>query len=231
MRKLGMVGGTGPESTLLYYRAMTEGVQRECGAEQLPELVVDSLSVYRVMDFCDREDLDGLTAYISAAVDNLVAAGGEVATLTALTPHIVFDRVRAASPVPMISAVEVTRDEALARGVHTLALLGTEYTMTRGFVAGPLREAGLRVVLPTAEEITLIQSRIFHELEHGIVTEQTLADFRTIIERLRDEEGAEQVILGCTELPLILNDDTSPLPCLDALEVHTEALIREVLAD
>lgn len=231
MRRLGLVGGTGPESTIAYYRAVIGGVQAARGPETLPPLLIDSLSVFRVLELCSREDDDGLTDYLTESVAGLARAGAEVATLTALTPHIVFDRLAERSPIPLVSAVVATRDAALERGVKRVALLGTEYTMTRDFFAVALREAGIDVVIPSAEEITYIQEKIVRELEHGVVLEETRAGFVAIIERLREQQGAEQVILGCTELPLLLDDETSPLPCLDPVEIHTRALVSAVLDD
>jgi aspartate racemase len=231
LKKLGLVGGTGPESTIFYYRALTEGVQQALGVGKLPPLVIESLSVFEVLELCARDDMDALTAYIGGAIDRLAAAGAEIGTLTALTPHIVFDRLRDASPIPLISAVEATRDEALAREVGSLALLGTKPTMTSDFFAQPLRDAGIDVVIPNPTEIEFIQDRIVRELEHGIVTDETRAGFVEIIERLRDEHGIEQVILGCTELPLLLDDTSSPVPCLDPVEVHSRALIEAVVND
>lgn len=228
MKKLGLVGGTGPESTVLYYRSVIEGVQHRKGLEYLPELSIESLSVFRVLDFCSREDYDGLVAYLVAALERLAAAGAEFATLTGFTPHIVFDRLRDASPIPLVSAIEETCAEAISRGTARVALLGTEYTMTRDFFSRPLRAAGLVVVTPNAEEVAYIQDRIVRELEHGAVTDGTRDGFVRIIERLRAEEGAEQVILGCTELPLLLDDTSSPLPCLDTVEIHTRALVTGI---
>lgn len=228
MRRLGIIGGTGPESTISYYRAIIRGVQEALGEDRLPPLTIESLSVFDVFDYCSRQDYDGLTDYLVAAVERLARAGVDVASLTALTPHIVFDRLQAASPIPLISAVEATRDAAVEQKVARLALLGTEYTMTQDFFACSLRDAGIEVALPNSTEIDYIQDRIARELEAGIVTESTRDGFTAIIRRLRDEEGSERVILGCTELPLLLNDDNSPLPCLDTVEIHTRALVAAI---
>lgn len=229
IRKLGLVGGTGPESTISYYRTLTQGVQNAVGVGQLPPLVIDSLSVFDVLDLCARDDMDGLLAYLSSSIDRLAAAGAEVATLTALTPHIVFDRLRDASPIPLISAVEATRDEALARNVSAVALLGTEPTMTGDFFAQPLRDAGIDVAIPDAKEIAFIQDRIVRELEQGIVTDATREGFVSIIERLRADRSVDSVVLGCTELPLLLDDTSSTVPCLDPVEIHSRALIAAIV--
>ncbi|MFT3714496.1 MAG: amino acid racemase [Gordonia sp. (in: high G+C Gram-positive bacteria)] len=227
MKKLGLIGGTGPESTVFYYKAVIDGVQRVAGPHTLPELTIESLSVFRVLDHCSRRDFDGLAAYLSDAITRLAGAGADVASLTALTPHIVFDRLRDASPIPLVSAVEATSDAIVNSGATRLALLGTEYTMTEDFFTGPLRAAGLDVVVPDAHDVTWIQDKIATELEYGVVRDDTRDGFVAIIERLRGE-GAQQVILGCTELPLILDDDVSPLPCLDPVPIHARALVAAI---
>lgn len=230
MKKLGLIGGTGPESTVFYYRALVRGVQEALGPETLPPLAIESLSVFEVLDHCARDDLDGLTAYLAHAVGNLARAGAQIASLTALTPHIVFDRLQSASPIPLVSAVAATRDAAVAAGVRSVVLLGTEYTMTRDFFARPLRESGIAVAVPDDTEVAFVQDRIVRELEHGVVTDATRDGLTAIIRRLREEAGAERVILGCTELPLVLSDEASPLPCLDPVEIHTRALVAAMTA-
>lgn len=229
MRKLGLVGGTGPESTIAYYRSILGGVQAAAGIECLPEMSIESLSVFQVWRFCSDRDWQGLCDYLLGAVRRLAAAGVELGSLTGLTPHIVFDRLRAASPIPLISAIEATRDAAIETGATRLALLGTEYTMTEDFFAEPLREAGFEIIIPLPGEVAYIQATIARELEHGQVTNDALDGFTSIIRRLRDEENVQRVILGCTELPLLLNDDNSPLPCLDVLQIHSQALVAAVI--
>ncbi|MFV0435395.1 MAG: aspartate/glutamate racemase family protein [Leucobacter sp.] len=228
MRKLGMIGGTGPESTIAYYRAITEGVRGVAGEEELPRLVIESLSVFEVMDMCPRGDLDALTDYLVDGVENLARAGAEIGTLTGLTPHLVFDRLQAASPIPLISAVDTSMQFIRRRGLSKLILLGTKFTMAEDFFTGPLRNADIDLIVPSSEEIDYIQSKIVGELEHSIINDDTRTELVKIVERLSDVHGAEHVILGCTELPLILDDRTSPVPTLNVADIHTEALIAAI---
>ena len=234
MTKLGIIGGTGPESTLLYYRAICEGVQARLGDDVLPQLTVESLSVFEVFRYCSAGDFDGLTAYLSEGFESLAAAGAQVASLTAITPHIVFDRLVEASPVPLVSAVDAVRDEAVARGTGKVLLLGTGFTMspeTNGFFTRPFTDAGVEVVLPDAAEIEEVQHRIATELELGVVTDETRDRFVGIIDRVHRAEGVDQVVLGCTELPMVLNDSVSPVPCLDTVAIHTRALVDAAVGD
>lgn len=229
MKKLGLVGGTGPESTVMYYRGIINGVAETKGSEYLPEITIESLSVWEVFRICSEGKLDELADYFAAAIENLVAAGVEVAALTANTPHIVFDQLAERSAVPLISVVEATRDAALDQGSHKLGLLGTEFTMVNDFFPRPFAAAGMELVVPSPTQVAYIQDKIASELECGIATEETQRGFLAIIEEMVKRHHIERVILGCTELPLILNDDVSPVPCLDTSEIHIRAIVRAMM--
>lgn len=230
MKRLGLVGGTGPESTVVYYRGLVSGVQNELGPEALPKVTIDSLSPFEVFKYCRADDLDGLTEYLLDSVNRLAAAGAEVVSLSASTTHIVYDRLAKLSPVPMINAIDATRNAARARGIDHVVLLGTAFTMNNEFLAQPLRNAGVTVSLPEPAEIEWMQERIENELEHGIVKDETRAEFVAVLQRLSGK-GAQGVILGCTELPLLLDDASSPLPCIDTAQAHVQAILTEILAD
>lgn len=231
LRKLGLVGGTGPESTLIYYRRIIEGVQKATRPDLLAPLSIESLSAFEVFRFAGAEDWDGLTDYLLSAVINLERAGAEVASLTANTPHVVFDRLAERSPLPLVSSVESTRREIRARGASNVILLGTEFTMVGDFLSGPLREDGIAVAVPNADEIAYIQDKIASELEFGVVKDSTREGFARIINRLAADDGGELVLLGCTELPLLLDDDTSPVPTLDTMDPHIDDLVRVALGE
>lgn len=230
VKRLGLVGGTGPESTVVYYRQLIAGVQERLGQEALPPVMIDSLSPFEVFRYCRVEDMAGLTEYLLDSVQRLTAAGAEVVSLSASTTHIVYDRLAHASPVPTVSAIDATRDAVRDRGMDHVVLLGTAFTMRNDFLAQPLRDAGVTVSLPEDAEIEWMQDRIESELEHGIVNDDTRAEFVAVLRRLA-AEGAQGVILGCTELPLLLDDRTSPLPCLDTAQAHVRAITAEILAD
>lgn len=231
MKKLGLVGGTGPESTVMYYRGLISGVGKIAGSERLPKLTIDSLSPFEVFEYCASGRLDELTEYLLRAVNNLAASGAEFAALTAATTHIVFDELVARSPIPLVSMVDETVREAQSRGLTTIGLLGTKFTMTNDFFRRPFEAAGIKVVIPTEADITVIQDKIANELEHGIVTDATGQLFINIIEQLIEDEQIEQVVLGCTELPLILNDAVSPVPCIDPVPIHIDALVQLITAN
>ena len=229
MKKLGLIGGMGPESTIPYYHDIVYGVQEAIGEQEFPELTIESVNVFKVLNLCGEKKYDELTEYLMRAIDNLAKSGADFAALSANTPHIVFDRLKEQSPIPLISIVEATCKEAQRREVKKIGLLGTIFTMTGEFFKTPFVENGIDIVVPTQEEMNLINERISTELELGIVKEETLATFQQIITRMRDEDGIEAVVLGCTELPLLLNDEVSPVPCLDTMRIHIQEIVKAIL--
>ncbi len=228
MVKIGLIGGIGPESTISYYRQIVHGVKARMGEKVLPKLSIETLSAFEVFSFCKEQRHDELAAYVLDAINNLAAAGAKYAALTGNTPNVVFDQLKAQSPIPLISAIEATLAVAQSRHVKTIGLLGTVFTMTHTFFKAPFEQAGIEVVTPDPEQVSYIQDRIEAELEHGIVTEQTRAGFVAIIRSMQERNGIEQVILGCTELPLLLNDGNSPVPCLDTVDIHVSALVDTI---
>ena len=229
MKKLGLIGGMGPESTIPYYHDIVYGVQEAIGEQAFPELTIESVNVFKVLELCKEQKYDELTKYLMRAIDNLAKSGADFAALSANTPHIVFDRLKEQSPIPLISIVEATCEEAKRRGLKKIGLLGTIFTMTGEFFRFPFVQNGIEVIVPTESEMGLINEKISTELELGIVKDETLIAFQQIITRMRDEDGIEAIVLGCTELPLLLNDEVSPVPCLDTMQIHIQEIVKTIL--
>lgn len=224
MKKLGLIGGTGPESTLLYYRKFVYEANKRTGDTFFPNLTIESINVYDVLEMCGRKNYAGLTDYLAKAVGNLVAAGAEVVALTGNTPHIVFNELQARTPVPLVSIIDSTCESVKAQGLKNVGLLGTRFTMEADFFRKPFIEAGIDVVIPQSGEIDFIADKIHDELERGIVSHHTREKFIHIVERMRRENKIEAVILGCTELPLMFAGAQLPVPALDTVDIHIESL-------
>ena len=229
MKKLGLVGGMGPESTIPYYRDIVYGVQERVGKDFFPDLTIESINVFDVLRLCGERKYDELTDYLFKAVKNLVRSGADFAVLSANTPHIVFDRLQELSPIPLISIIESTCKEAEKRKLRRAGLLGTIFTMREDFFKRPFLRKNIAIAVPTDMEMEYINQKISSELEHGIVKQETLECLQEIIIRMQTEENIEAVILGCTELPLLLNDRVSPVPCLDTMQIHIQDIIHEIL--
>lgn len=229
MKKLGLVGGMGPESTIPYYHDIVYGVQNRLGENFFPNLTIESINVFDVLRLCNEQKYDELTDYLMKAINTLIKSGADFVALSANTPHIVFDRLKEQSTVPLVSIVEVTRDEAVRLNKRKLGLLGTIFTMTGDFFKKPFYDSNIEIITPTTEEMEYINCKISSELELGIVKKDTLQGFQKIIKRMMEDERIEAIILGCTELPLLLNDEVSPVPCLDTMKIHIQHLINRII--
>lgn len=225
MKKLGLIGGTGPESTLLYYKKINYAVHEKNSGTEFPEIVIESIDLHKVVKYIQNKEYDKLTEYVMSKVSNLVSCGAEVISLTAVTMHIIYDKLIQKSGLPLVSIPEALSEEAEKKGYSKVGLLGTIFTMDNDYMKQPLEKRGISVVIPNPENKKLVADKIANELEYGIVKDSTLKDFLDVISRMTDSDGIQAVILGCTELPLILNSDVCPVECLDAVDIHIRKLV------
>lgn len=231
MKKLGLIGGTGYESTLVYYRELNRIVNEKCGGKAFPEMIIESVDLYKALGYVSAGDEDGLTAYLSAKLDALAAGGADMAALTAGTMHIVYDRLKEKSPLPLIGIPQAVCEEAKRMGYKKVGLLGTIFTMEKDFFRKSLTDSGLEVIVPDEADRELINRRITTELELGIVNKSTEEELTGIIDGLKKSCGIDAVILGCTELPLILNEHNSPVPVLDIMAIHINRLAQLIVSE
>ncbi|HCT64949.1 MAG TPA: aspartate racemase [Lachnospiraceae bacterium] len=230
MRKLGLVGGMGPESTIPYYHDIVYGVQSRIGNDCFPELTIESVNVFKVLRLCEEKKYDELTEYLMKAIINLERSGVDFAALSANTPHIVFDALKCKSNIPLVSIIETTCAEALRLDLTKIGLLGTKVTMTGSFFKEPFERKNIEIITPESSEIIYVNDKISKELEHGIIKKETLCQFQKIIQYMKDEHDIQAIVLGCTELPLLLNDKESPVLCLDTMKIHVQALIDMIIS-
>ena len=226
MKKIGLVGGTGPESTLMYYKRLNEETDRMTGGKIMPEIVIESVDFRRMWGYVEREETAALTDYLEEKLNNLAKCDAEVIALTAVTCHVVYDELAARFSKPIISIPKAVCDVVTAKGIKKIGLLGTMFTMERDYMKKDLVNAGVEVIVPGEEDRKLVAKRILEELELGIVKESTLKELVDVINRMKEENGIEGVILGCTELPVILNSGNCPVACFDAVDIHIRKLIE-----
>ena len=225
MKKIGLVGGTGPESTLMYYKILNTEIDRITGGAAMPDIAIESVNFTRAWNYVEEGKFDLLADYLYEKLDALDKGGSEVISLTAVTMHVVFDELQARFGKPIVSIPKAVCEEAVAKGIKKIGLLGTIFTMEKDYMKKDLREAGIEVFVPSEEDRKLVATRILEKNEKGIVKESTLKELQAVINRMKEENGIEGVILGCTELPLILNQDNCPVACFDAVEIHIRRLI------
>lgn len=224
-RSVGLVGGLGPESTIDYYRRILARWQERLPGTA-PRLVIDSLDFRHGIKLVES-DRAGLIEYLAGSVRRLAGAGVDFIAMTANTPHIVFDEVAATSPVPLLSIVEVCADEARARGLRRLSLLGTRFTMEAPFYPEVFARRGIAIVPPDDGDRSWVHERYLGELVPGTFKGETRMEFVRLIERLKVEKGVDGIILAGTELPILLKASSiAGLPLLDTTELHVAAIVQ-----
>jgi aspartate racemase len=230
MKTLGVVGGIAPASTIEYYRMLIAGYQARRPDGSAPPLIINSIDMQTMLRLIAADALDEVTTYLAAEVEKLARAGADVALFASNTPHVVFDGVQALSRVPLISIIDATYAEARRLGVGRVGLLGTRFTMEgtaypRTFVRG-----GISLVVPDAADLEYVHEKYMNELARGIFLPETRAGLLAVVDRLRATHAVEAVILGGTELPLILPDVSNVgIPLLDTGRIHVEAALDRML--
>lgn len=222
MRLLGVLGGMSWASTAHYYRALNEGVAERLGGLHSARVIIHSVDFAPIA----RAQHDGEWATTSRTLGEagagLARAGARALLLATNTMHKVAGEVEAASGIPLIHIADATASAILAAGHRRVGLLATAFTMEEDFYIGRLREHGLDVVVPDAADRVTVHRIIYDELCHGLVREESRAAYREIGERLADT-GAEAIILGCTEIGMLLSDGDLSVPCFDTTELHAAA--------
>lgn len=231
MRTLGVVGGIAPASTIEYYRTLIETYRARVPDGSAPPIIINSIDLQRMLSLIGIDALDEVTVYLSEELEKLVRAGAEIGLFASNTPHIVFDALQRASSIPLISIVEATYDAAKTMGLTRVALLGTRFTMQGPAYARVFARGGIALVVPEAADLDYVHDRYMGELVRGVFLPETRAGVLAVVERLRTRQGIDGVILGGTELPLLIRDASDlGLPFLDTGKIHVEAAIDRMLA-
>ena len=231
MKTLGIIGGLGPESTIDYYRSIISLFREKTGGQGYPPLVIVSLDVDKGVRLLDDKQLDEMAEYLASGARQLAAAGADFALLSANSGHIVFEELRRASPIPLISIVEVTCDEVRRRQLKTVGLLGTRFTMSGRFYFVVAEKYGLKLISPTAAEQAWIHDKYINELLRGTFLPETREGLTQIIATMKQRDAIECVVLAGTELPLILRADSiAGLPLFDTTQIHVRAAVAEMLS-
>lgn len=231
MKIIGMIGGIGPESTIDYYKRLLDGAQKRNPGGPAPSIIINSIDLQKGLDLLGANKLNELTEYIVPEVIRLKNAGANFGFLAANSPHIVFGDIARRSPIPLVSIVEATCAEAKACGFTKLGLLGTRFTMNGRFYPDVFTREGIELTAPSAEEQDYVHDKYINELIPGKFLPETREGLLMIARRLRDEEGIQALILGGTELPLILTDESAlGIPFLDTTQIHVNAILETAMA-
>lgn len=229
MRRVGLIGGLGPESTVDYYKLIIQKYRERTADDSYPEMIIDSLNVTQGIAFLNAGQHDALADYLVAATERLAIAGVDFGAIAANTPHIVFDAMAKRSPIPFISIVEAACAAVQASGAKRVGLLGTRFTMTGRFFPQVFERAGIELLIPSPEEVAFIHEKYLGELLVGVFKDETRDELACIIRRLVADEKLDAILLAGTELPLILRGVDFAVPMLDTAIIHVEAIVEEIL--
>jgi aspartate racemase len=229
MRRIGLVGGMSWESTALYYRLLNEEVRERLGGFHSARLVLASVDFAEVEAMQSAGDWAAAGAMLAEEARAVQAAGAECLVLCTNTMHKVADVVQAAIDVPLLHLADVTADAVRGAGIGRVALLGTRFTMEQPFYADRLRSHGVEVLVPDGEDRALVHDVIYDELVLGVVREESRAAYVEVVRRLA-ERGAGGVVLGCTEIELLLGPDDVDLPVFATTALHVQAAVDFALS-
>jgi aspartate racemase len=226
MKKIGLVGGISWVSTIDYYRFINEGVNERLGGLNFAECLIYSLNFSDVQD----KTWEGSFDLLLNACESLKRSGVEAIVLCANTAHLFADQLQEKIALPIIHIGTETAKAINAAGIKNIGLLGTVFTMEKDFYIKKLQDHGLRVLVPSKKETrNYIQFTLKEELGRGVILEETRTQYIQIINDLI-EDGAEGIILGCTEIPMMINQEDFDIPIFDTTKIHCEAIVDYMLS-
>ena len=229
MKTLGLIGGTTWVSTVDYYKYINKLTTEKLGGLNSAKILLYSVRFSDVKSLADASDWESLGKLMSGIAQNLEKGGAEAIVLCANTMHIVADKVQEKTNIPLIHIADATAKAILAQNLKKVALLGTKFTMENDFYKNRLADFGIETIIPNDEERDFIHWSIFEELGKDIFTENTKQKYLEIIDKL-NERGAQGVILGCTEIPMLVKPEECPIPSFDTTILHAKAAVEFALS-
>lgn len=229
MKKLGLIGGISWVSTSDYYKLINEAVNAKLGGLNFAECIIYSFNYADIKRNNDNDDWDSTLAMITKASESLVLAGAEAIILCANTMHLIADKLQQKINVPIIHIASVTAREIKQQKISKVGLLGTKFTMERDFFRNKLSDMSIVTLIPEAADRDFVQDTVYYELGKGIIKEETKQRYLSIINDLV-EQGAEGIILGCTEIPLIIKQEDVSVKVFDTTLLHSAAAVEFILS-
>jgi aspartate racemase len=226
MKTIGLVGGMTPESTKVYYESLIQGARQPDGDPlRNPEILIYSLNLTELVQIQRTGDRRAVVEYLTGILERLRLAGAEVGALTANTPHAYLDEIRAETSLPLVSIVTATGNAAADRGLERALLLGTRTTIEAEMYPREFAEDGIRIVLPGEDDREFLDQTIYNDLAIGHVAPEVRQRYHDICAKHIESDGIDSVILGCTELPLVITSDDLSIQVLDTTSIHVSAIL------
>jgi aspartate racemase len=226
MRKIGIIGGVGPESTIVYYRLIIKRYQEKFNTKDLPSLLINSINMMKMANLIASNQLGEVVQFLKNELLTLQMAGITHGAITANTPHIVFDEVQASTDVKLISIVEETCKVVKGSGLTRVALFGTKATMSAGFYNKVAAKHEMDLIVPNETQQAYIHDKYLTELIYNDIRPDTKKELISIVQDLQKKSAIQGLILGGTELPLILSSDDFPgLSVFDSGVIHVNSIV------
>jgi aspartate racemase len=219
MQTIGLIGGITPQSTILYYQVLNDLASKHFGDSHSCKVIINSVDFAEVASLQKQDRWDLLDTLMANAGKSLESAGAKCILICANTMHLTIDAVRNAVSIPVIHIAEATSEPIQHKKLKTVALLGTKYTMEKDFFINILSSFGIKTIVPNLEDRNVIHKIIYSELSKGLLTNASKQAYLQIIEKLV-KDGAEGVILGCTEIPLLIKQTDVKVPVFDTTTIH-----------
>lgn len=227
MKKIGLVGGIGPVSTVDYYRDLIAMYREDTGLDEYPEIVIDSINMTEMLDGIQSEDDAAVCNIIAKSIHNLELAGAEIAGICSNMPHIVWDKLKDSLALPTVSIVDAAVDEIIRLGYRRVLVFGTVFTMKSGLYGKNLLERGITPIIPSDDDMERIGRIIFPKLEQGIVDPVDKLQMVELAEKYIHTQKADAMLLGCTEIPLMIKDGDVNVPIINTTKVHEREIFRK----
>ena len=228
MKKIGLIGGMSWESTLLYYKLLNEKVKSIRGGFHSANCVIESVDFSKIAELQAKDEWDALHELMTKRAGLLQNSGAEMILICANTMHLSVPAIERSTNIPVIHIAEVTASAIKKAGLKKVALLGTKFTMEKDFFTNILEKNGIAVILPDSKGRNLIHDIIYKELVKGVITKESKEAYVAIINGLIDQ-GAEGVILGCTEIPLLIKAEDIDIPLFNTTKIHAEKAVELAL--
>ncbi len=228
MKKIGIIGGLSVESTIEYYKILVKEYNLIKGGASSPLLIIDSLDLEIVRNLMVENSWEKVYQIILKSARNLEDAGAEIIIIATNTIHKIFEKLTMEINTPMISIMDATAEAIKEKGITRVGLLGTIFTMQSNFYQNSLSKYGIEVIVPIKEDQEYVNTVIWEELTHHVLTLESKKGYSEVIKRLKSK-GAEGVILGCTEIPLLITQNDSPIPVFDTTTLHALAVLRKAI--
>ncbi|MEN8190010.1 MAG: amino acid racemase [Thermodesulfobacteriota bacterium] len=230
MKTVGLIGGMSWESTTAYYQLLNRGIQQRLGGLHSAKILMASVDFHEFETMMRDDRWDDIGRQLAVISTKLELGGADLVLLCTNTIHKVADEIEAVLTVPFLHLIDATGQVIVARGIERVGLLGTSFTMEEEFYRGRLEQKhGLSVLVPARDDRKLVNRVIFEELCCGKFGDKSAADYLRIIDQL-EKDGAEGVILGCTEIGMLIRQEQTSLPLFDTTRIHVDAAIEAMLA-